>query len=190
MTEQRWAEDLRHRHAPNPRWREETVWTEWEKIYTGPARAYRITEGLIAGHPYELQVRAHATNGEFTDFSEPQLVHTLRPAEIERFPFRIKGAARLQRCCGAACKKESLKVYESVRPRASRISNLFRVARNVKIYNDFVQKYSAVIFVLMTRRIVTLQFWNFGGSLQYFLEICQMSRCKIRCLKRSERTLL
>jgi hypothetical protein len=94
VTEQRWAEDLRNRHAPNPRWREETVWTEWEKIYTGPARAYRITEGLIAGHPYELQVRAHATNGEFTDFSEPQLVHTLRPAEIERFPFRIRGTGR------------------------------------------------------------------------------------------------
>ena len=34
-----------------------TVWGDWERVYYGSSRAYRVTTGLVAGHPYEVRAQ-------------------------------------------------------------------------------------------------------------------------------------
>merc|ERR550537_318075 len=88
------SEDLRQRNRPNPLWHEQTEWSEWVVIYVGLPRVFQLSEGLVAGHSYEVRVRAHGVRGSVTAWSTPQLVHTLLEAHFERFPIHLIGTGR------------------------------------------------------------------------------------------------
>eukprot|EP00397_Hematodinium_sp_SG-2012_P028709 GEMP01030251.1.p1 GENE.GEMP01030251.1~~GEMP01030251.1.p1 ORF type:complete len:532 (+),score=99.68 GEMP01030251.1:44-1639(+) len=87
--------DLRHRSQENPRWDQMAPWGPWTQIYIGHARVFKITN-LRPGYPYGVRVRCTGERGTdgMSPWSETQIVHTVWPPTLDRFPVYILGGGR------------------------------------------------------------------------------------------------